>query len=87
MIADGSTHVVLGATWGWRVLSPTAPYSEGAAYNDADTQKALILMTDGENNQGIRPDQFFTYYRGLPRETASIRMFPILFGERAGSRR
>jgi hypothetical protein len=40
---------VLGATWGWRVLSPGAPYTEGAAYSDDTTKKILILMTDGEN--------------------------------------
>jgi Ca-activated chloride channel homolog len=49
--------------------------------SEPDRYYSIVLMTDGENNQGIPPDQFFTYYRGLPRETASIRMFPILFGE------
>ena len=49
MNASGSTHIVLGAAWGWRVLSPGEPYSQGASYSDEDTNKALILMTDGEN--------------------------------------
>lgn len=52
MSAGGSTHIVLGAAWGWRVLSPEEPYDEGASYSDATTQKALILMTDGENTVG-----------------------------------
>lgn len=49
MIATGFTHVAIGAGWGWRVLSPDAPYSEGAAYDNTDWQKALVLMTDGLN--------------------------------------
>ena len=49
MGAAGYTHIPLGAAWGWRVLSPAAPYTEGVAYDDGKTQKAMILMTDGEN--------------------------------------
>jgi len=49
MGASGYTHIPLGAAWGWRVLSPMAPYTEGAQYDDGLTQKAMILMTDGEN--------------------------------------
>jgi len=49
MIATGFTHIAIGAGWGWRVLSPEAPFTEGAAYDNADWQKALVLMTDGLN--------------------------------------
>ena len=49
MIANGVTHVNLGAVWGWRVLSPSAPYTNGAAYDDEETNKAIVIMTDGEN--------------------------------------
>ena len=49
MVATGMTHIVLGATWGWRVLSPGAPYTQGTAYSDGTTKKILILMTDGDN--------------------------------------
>lgn len=50
MQADGYTHIPFGAVWGWRTLSPGAPYTEGVAYDDPETRKALIIMTDGENN-------------------------------------
>jgi len=46
---SGNTHIPLGLAWGWRVLSPTAPFTEGSAYNDEMTNKALVLMTDGVN--------------------------------------
>lgn len=49
MQALGSTHVNLGAVWGWRTISPQEPFTEGTAYGDPDWNKAVILLTDGEN--------------------------------------
>ena len=49
MVAAGVTHINLGAVWGWRVLSPGEPFTEGRAYGDPDYNKAIIIMTDGEN--------------------------------------
>jgi len=46
---SGNTHIPLGLAWGWRVLSPTPPFTEGAAYDAPLWIKALVLMTDGEN--------------------------------------
>jgi hypothetical protein len=46
----GSTVIPAGLVWGWRAISPTAPYTEGAAYNDEKYVKAIVLLTDGENN-------------------------------------
>jgi len=49
MVASGYTHIPLGLVWGWRLLSPSEPFTEGVAYDDEDTTKALILLTDGYN--------------------------------------
>ncbi len=49
LTADGLTHIPIGLAWGWRVLSPTEPFTEGIAFNDPDWNKALILLTDGLN--------------------------------------
>jgi len=49
MIASGFTHIAIGAAWGWRTLSPTPPYTEGADYDDPDWQKAMVFLTDGLN--------------------------------------
>ncbi|CAN5146537.1 hypothetical protein BH10PSE9_BH10PSE9_10940 [soil metagenome] len=49
MGADGTTNITAGLMWGWRLLSPTAPFTEGRAYTVTDNQKILVLMTDGEN--------------------------------------
>ncbi len=56
MVSSGYTHIPIGAVWGWRVLSPTEPYTEGAEYDDKDWQKAIIIMTDGANTIDAEPN-------------------------------
>lgn len=43
------TNIALGMSWGWRVLSPTEPFTEGVSYDDPETLKAMVVLTDGEN--------------------------------------
>ncbi len=43
------TNVSEGLAWGWRVLSPDPPYTEGRSFSDPTVQKVLVLLTDGEN--------------------------------------
>ena len=53
--SGGGTNQAEGLAWGWRVLSPTAPFTEGAPYGD-DVRKVIVLMSDGENtNVGTDP--------------------------------
>lgn len=51
---SGSTAGQIGIAWGWYMVSPSFaslwPSSGGAAYNTAETLKAVIIMTDGEFN-------------------------------------
>jgi len=49
LTANGNTYINVGLVWGWRVLSPTAPFTEGSEYGDPDWSKTIILMTDGNN--------------------------------------
>lgn len=51
MQAVGNTNVTIGLVWAWHLLSPTAAYTEGTAYGTANTQKFIILLTDGDNTQ------------------------------------
>jgi len=55
---QGNTHIVLGASWAWRMLSPRWQGQWGGEMNtsglplDYDTplmNKAVVLMTDGDN--------------------------------------
>ncbi len=45
----GNTHIPVGLGWGWRLVSPEAPYTEAVAYTNTAFQKAIVLMTDGDN--------------------------------------
>lgn len=45
------THIALGVEFGWAMLSPTPPFTEGVAYDDKETEKFLILLTDGAQTE------------------------------------
>lgn len=49
LTAEGSTYVNVGLVWGLRVLSPDFPFMEGVSWSNQDWKKAVILMTDGNN--------------------------------------
>ena len=58
MQARGNTQVNFGAVWGWRLLSPRWRGQWGGEmntnglpldYNTKNMNKAVVLMTDGEN--------------------------------------
>ena len=48
LTADGWTYIPSGLAWGWRVLSPQAPFTQGASW-DKNVHKVIVLMTDGAN--------------------------------------
>jgi Flp pilus assembly protein TadG len=50
LVAKGNTVIPAGLLWGWRTISPTAPFTEGASYTDEKWVKAVVLLTDGEND-------------------------------------
>jgi hypothetical protein len=45
----GNTYGNVGMAWGWRVISPEPPFTEGSAYGDELWSKTVIMMTDGDN--------------------------------------
>lgn len=62
----GGTYIPIGTIWGWRVISPDAPFTEGVSYNDPDWNKFVIIMTDGNNE----PDNTYSAYGANPGLTA-----------------
>ncbi len=52
LYASGNTLSNLGMVWGYRVLSPEAPFREGTTWTDKKVKKVALLMTDGDNNIG-----------------------------------
>ncbi|MGE3244873.1 MAG: pilus assembly protein TadG-related protein [Beijerinckiaceae bacterium] len=51
MSAYGQTYIPSGLIWGWRALSPGAPFAESAAGGSEKVTQVMILMTDGANTQ------------------------------------
>ena len=49
MWASGYTHINLGAIWALRVISSAAPFTEGVAYGTEGWNKAIVILTDGDN--------------------------------------
>jgi Flp pilus assembly protein TadG len=45
----GGTFSDIGMAWGLRVLSPEPPFTEGLPWGTEKWDKAVILMTDGDN--------------------------------------
>lgn len=52
MGASGNTLGNFGMVWGYRVISPDFPFEEGSEYSDPEWNKAIIMMTDGNNYIG-----------------------------------
>ena len=53
----GGTMGNVGMVWGWRVLSPDPPFSDGVLpYDEPLWQKAIVMMTDGDNLTYQWPD-------------------------------
>ncbi len=49
MNATGTTNIPQGMAWGWRLISPGEPFTEGVDYDDQSFRKVIILLTDGQN--------------------------------------
>lgn len=46
----GYTVIPAGLLWGWRAISPGEPFTEGKPYDDEKWIKAIVLLTDGDND-------------------------------------
>jgi Flp pilus assembly protein TadG len=94
MIAQGGTYIPGGVLWGWNVLSPDAPFTEGRT--DAQNavingRKVMVVMTDGTNtisptapthdgaDAAISNANFTTMCASV--KAAKIEIFTVLFEE------
>lgn len=50
MTPVGNTNVTIGLAWAWHALTTNSPLTEATAPN-LDTDKVIILLTDGENTE------------------------------------
>ena len=49
--------------------------------NDPERFYSIVLLTDGQNTDGISAGDFEQWYANLPEDRKGIRIFPILFGD------
>jgi Flp pilus assembly protein TadG len=57
MASFGGTNAAEGLAWGWRTLSPQAPFTDGAPTSRKDIDRVIILITDGANQIGEITDK------------------------------
>ncbi len=60
--ARGSTNTAEGVAWGWRVLSSREPFTEGAKESKSNTEKIMVVLTDGTNFFGTRSNPLGSQY-------------------------
>ncbi|MFD8699310.1 VWA domain-containing protein [Kitasatospora purpeofusca] len=75
--ADGGTAVYSSLQEAYRVIQR----QQSAAGDDRFT--SIVLMTDGESNEGASDKDFRTFYEGLSSAQRATPVFPILFGDAA----
>ncbi len=67
LVANGLTYIPGGLMWGWRTLSESAPFAEGATKVKAkedNIHKVIVLMTDGQNTLEKVPGTPVLKYNG-----------------------
>jgi Ca-activated chloride channel family protein len=72
--ADGGTAIYDAVAEAMRQAVTEQPGAPDRVYS-------IVLMTDGDNNDGMDSDGFARFYAALPPQKRAIRLFPILFGE------
>ena len=45
------THIAVGVEFGFHMLSDNAPFNEGASYDDGETKKFMVILTDGAQTE------------------------------------
>ena len=60
------THIALGVEFGYHMLSPNAPFTTGAAFDDEKTKKFMVVLTDGDQTEhAFGPGKVRSWQRGL----------------------
>ena len=70
-----------GGTAIYTALSEAYEMANEALQQDPDRLYSIVLMSDGENTDGMSAGQFERFYEGLSEDGQSIRTFTVLFGE------
>lgn len=86
---QGGTNIHGGVEWGFRVLSPTEPFTEGEEYS-TNTAKVMIVMTDGENTaypaSNMNNTQYYGNYGYPYNSTATVAGKTLRLGDMSSSK-
>ncbi len=72
---------VTGSTAIYESLEKAYGVIAGEAAHDPDRITSIVLMSDGESNQGASAEDFRAWYERQPAALRQVPVFPILFGE------
>jgi Ca-activated chloride channel family protein len=72
--ADGGTGIYSALERGYSAVA-------GAQAADPNRLYSVVLMTDGENNAGVDPDQFTKDFGGLSDPVRAVHTYTVLFGD------
>ncbi|MGD8475187.1 MAG: substrate-binding domain-containing protein [Anaerolineae bacterium] len=70
-----------GGTAIFSALRETYRQALDALIMDPDRYYSIVLMSDGQNTDGISLREFLSYYNSLPEDAQRIKTFTIIFGE------
>jgi Mg-chelatase subunit ChlD len=76
LVAEGDTYIAPGLSWGAKVLSSQAPFTEGASETEFAARggrKILILMSDGENTRSADASGSYAHHWGQDLNDANDR--------------
>jgi Ca-activated chloride channel family protein len=70
-----------GGTAIYSALEHAYQVAQSESQSSPGSYVSIVLLTDGENNAGVAPDQFLHDLDALPSAARSLRVFTVLFGE------
>lgn len=77
MYPEGNTLGNIGMAWGYRMISPEAPFEEGAPWDNPHWRKVVVMMTDGDNTENSR----YSSYWFTNKNSMNVTKFDTRFAE------
>ena len=74
LVADGGTAIYSSLEAAYEAVAD-------AQAADPDRLYSIVLMTDGENNAGLSPEDFAKQYGGLVDAVRGVHTYPVQFGD------
>ena len=73
LVASGGTAI-------FSTLEEAYERAQQAQRQDPDRYYSIVVLSDGDNTEGVPLSDFLEYYRNLPEDARGIKTFAVLFG-------